>query len=158
MAIEVELGPLMAKQSRRGFFHSFPSFGCAGQASVFPLTLLGSLHKQKCSLTSAGICLSEKFHRFSWKLFQLRPDVTKQTLVKQDEFRTELFLLVLFILHMMLDVALQPSQVLGSAAKGAALTVREQQSCLLLWPNCQAPNYCGFLRLLELPEPKRMSL
>lgn len=68
------------------------------------------------------------------------------------------FYLLLVILNVMLDIAVQPSKVLGNTAKGAAVTMREQKSSLLLWPNCQAPNYCWFLRLLELPEPKRMSL
>jgi len=68
------------------------------------------------------------------------------------------FYLLLFILNVVLHIAFQPSKVLRSTAKGAAVTMREQKSSLLLWPNCQAPNYCWFLRLLELPEPKRMSL
>lgn len=57
-----------------------------------------------------------------------------------------------------MDIVLQPSEGLGGTAEGAAEAVTEQKSSLLPWPNCQAHNYCWFLGLLELLEPKRMSL
>ena len=57
-----------------------------------------------------------------------------------------------------MDIARQASEGLGGTAEGAARTVREEKSSLLPWPNCQAHNYCWFLGLLELLEPKRMPL